>query len=426
MTLGIATQDASANLLMYSPNMNGTFFRGAGTFNQTATIQDSTFTNTFAICTPLDPAYIGIQYVNCAGSVSVDGKTYNQPSPLLTAQPPHPYAPSWFDERIGTTQSAYVHYFGTPPASIGNYGFRAAGSLSSTVAVDNNYKSIYVHPDSNGNRIRTGTAYSIASHPRTDNQIPVGTYVDMSQPVSQTITFDKPYNNPPLIFILTSTGAISFNYMVKDANGKFIGASIVAESTFSAVGNGVVSGVGAYTGNTFTFTYFIVSDEDPVYVSPSDWGVRIFGSNSNKIFDSSYFVPSFDYLTIPMPYMRLDYTSGYTYDNYAGFGKSNANIGICINNLNSFTGTAMYNSWNVDAGSGSVFHTGPRNVTGLYLNVDNYSGSIYASGTAASTFCLGNQVNFPYYTEGGLTGRSYQFTVKPTDQLNVIYASVSY
>ena len=418
MSSGVATADGSGNLLLYSPNMNAAFLRGSGVFTGTSTIQDSTWSQTFAINTPISPATIDFLSGSCAGSVSADGLTYYQPSVIGTGAPSNR---NWYytgqDDSISSIQSSYVHYFGTPPAANNGYGFNAFGLDNTKFAINQDFKSLYIQPDSTGNKIRTGTAYSIpsvSSGAQPNRQV----YISLSQPTSQTITFDKAYVNPPLIFITATSGPIAFNYMVRDGNGMYIGASIVAASSFSTPNT--YSGTGAYTANTYTFSYFLVSEEYPVYVPQAPWGMRVFNGSGETVFNSSYFVPSFNYLTVAAPYLSFSYSSAYGINNSSSF-TTTGSLGICINNLNSFTGVASYTGYSITYQGGGTWCSGPRNICGTYLNISGSSVSVYAYGTAATQFST-NLVFTTYYTQN-YAGRSYQYTLSPSASLNLIYAT---
>jgi hypothetical protein len=281
------------------------------------------------------------------------------------------------------------------------YGFSALG-VDGLLAVSQDYTTYYIHPSAAGTNLRTGTATSLPSYAP-------GGYGDTTsyygQTVTQNITFDQPHTEPPLIFVTRCDGPIAFNGMITDANGKYIGASIVAASSFVGLDQSW-KGVGAYQGNTYGFTYFIVSPEAPVYRSASTYGMQVFDGSGNVVFDSRNFVPAFSKTTIPTPYL---YFPNYSYTPYNTFSFSKAaNVGICINNLPSICGHVGYYSLNI---SGLLL--GPNSLLGRYLSTSDTGGYVYGYGTCAF-FCTPE------------IGASFDYTLQNAPNLDLFSANYSY
>ena len=321
-------------------------------------------------------------YISASGDVNETGTTYFQPS-LNRLSGSGSFLNFQFERYIPTS----VNIYGSLTSDVtGDYGMSCM-STTGKVAVSSQYRSYYVHPDGYGNEERSGVANSIPSY------VP-GSIGDRAswfqQPSQQNIYFDKPYTNPPLIFITKSSGSVAFNGMIRDANGKYVGASVVSPSNL-IVPSYDWSGLGAYQATSCTFSYFIVSEEIPVYRRSTDtkgqnYGAKLFGKNGELIFDGSHRVPRIKkYSSLAeRPRMFFDanraiQTSGYLWM-YVPEGS-----GVCVNNMSAVTGHTAYSSWYLN---GSPM-AGPISMFGSYMRyVPNGAGqggyfAIECSGTAA-------------------------------------------
>jgi hypothetical protein len=371
---GIATQNAAGQLYMYSPTMNGVFFNNNGTYSTNATVPSTGFVTQFGMATPISA--MSAQFTSGAifgGTINVNGG--------LNASSTFFYGPTAFENGGNTAvyppninaTSTQVYAFGVPTTPTG-YGFFAAGSSGSAVSIDATHKAFYIQNNADGSFIRTGTATSLSS------STSAGT--SYSQPTSASITFERSFLNPPLVFITQSSGPIALNFMTRDGSGLYNGMSIVAGSSFSNQG---VAGVAPYSGNTYTFSYFLVANEDPFYGVPTNYGLRVFNGLSQKIFDSAYFSPTFQNFTITKPVASL--SSG-TYNSTSVSFTKGSNFGVCLNNLNSITGNTVYTSQVI--GSSGI---GPFSLFGRFANVT--PTSVVLSGTGA---CAVLRVNtFPTF-----------------------------
>lgn len=369
MSNGMFALASDGSLLLHTDSVNSLFYKNAGTYTATATLPAANFLKTFGIATPINPVTwqrsVIKNRITVCGAVSSDGDTYHQPSANLLACDARD--PSSIPYPILVAEPAYVHSFGTLE-NITGFGFSCKGPSSLAVSPSN--RAYCVHPTSTGSRIRSATATTLDMP-----DYGVLGNVSFTQPTGPNIIFDQAYINPPLIFITQSSGPIAFNFMNRDANGRYVSASIVAASSLSAPGE--FTGLAFFTINTYTFSYFIVSDEPPIYGATSSYGVRVFDEDGNKTYDSTNFMPSFFSLSIAMPYVSLDADRYYRWYNGASFTKSPSH-GVCINSLNAFTGYAEYPAYYINSNGG-----GPISFTGRYLQVTSTTADVAGNGTVA-------------------------------------------
>lgn len=402
-TYGVATQSASEQIYMYSPVMNGLFYNSAGSYQYNAAISSTGFTAQYAIATPTQGMYSNFTSgapwngtVGTVGSPSATGTYFYQPTAYENGSNASVYPPNV------APLPAHVYTFGVPSTTISGYGFFAYGQNSSTVSVDNNHRAYYVQPQADGTFIRSGTATSLASNSSG------GGSSSYAQPTSASITFEKSFNNPPLVFITASSGPIALNYMTQDGSGKFNGMSVVAASSFS--NGGTLAGVAPYSGNTYTFSYFLVSDEIPYYGSPTNHGMRVYNDGGALIYDSSYFQPTFTAVTASKPYGYL--SNGQYYTTNIGLTKS-SQYGICLNNINSITGSTIYTAAII---GGSGF--GPFSLFGRFLHV--------TSDTAATVSGLGACAIVRVNTLPQVWYNSFDYTIQNTPTFPVLFANYTF
>jgi hypothetical protein len=419
---GIATQNSTGTVLyMYSPEMNGVFYNTNGVYTNTANLPITGFSTQYAVATPTSPSSYSFgnnfntrDVINVAGSISADGTSFLSPSAIETGGNCFQLAPTI------NPISTQVYTFGTPQASTG-YGFSASGSSPTNFSVDATHKAYYLQPSSSGSFLRSGTCTSLPSSFGTS----IASYTQPTGGLSQpNITFEKSFVNPPLIFITSSSGPIALNYMTQDSSGKYNGASIVAGSSFSNQG---VAGTAPYTANTYSFEYFLVSDEEPIYGAVSNYGLKVWSGlpNNEKVFDSSYFCPTFQSFIVEKPYMWLvgSYTnaSGCAFTgavnyfaNQANFTKTGSN-GVLLNNLNAIAGYTRYTS--LVLGSGSTA-SGPTTFYGRFVTVT--STTVTITGTGACGIFSNPTYNAPGW------GYSYDFSRGASLTMSVVFANYVY
>lgn len=384
---GIAGQNQNLVITFNSLISNGYFFKSSLNLLNSASILTTDFDSVYTLTSPTDP--IGYEIsgatkenitTTCIGVVNAyTANNYYSPSIYQTTVTTYGIPQGWayYQPRV-VPQTSSVDSLGTTTKPTSGYGMYALSDFGS-VSIDDEYKTYYIHPDSQGNRIRSATATSIPSYIPTGYNSAgypgIGTY---SYSGTMNVTFDQPFDTPPLIFITSTTVPIALHQFIKNAQGKFIGAAIVASSiltngsnnggTWSPQSGFGFTGVSYRRPQTGTFTYFIVSKEEPLNNS-SSYGIRVFNSSSEKIFDSSYFTTSFLSINIAMPkaYM-VSTTTGGSYEEENVSSTLSGPLGLCINNINAFCGCSRYISYTLTV-NGSPESQGPFNFLGRYLSM---------------------------------------------------------
>lgn len=387
---------------MHTDIANSVFFKSNGTYLGSASIGSTNFITNFALSTPTAPltwGFTGYIYdvVTTAGAPSFDGTSYIPAAPYWISQSGNQaYALQLYCEAAAT----HIHAFGVTQYASG-YGF-ACNSANASIAVSNEYKGFSIHKDSGGSKIRTGSATGLAFLPGIYNN-----QTTFTQPHGINIVFDKPYDAPPLIFIVESSGPIALNFISRDANGKYVGAEIIPAATISSSGD--ARGTAAYTNNSATFSYFIVSSEAPHYPETNAYGMKVFSSSNECIFDSTSFIPAIASVSIPKPYFSLDADMYFRNHSTSSFTIPSAWYGVCINNMNAFTGTTAYASWAINGVYG-----GPINFCGRYMH-KNSAGATF-SGAPTLAFLKANM--YP-----GSQPASWDFTRGGDQNMPILYAN---
>ncbi len=388
MTYGFVTYAIDGVKNTYSPSYSSDFFYQSITTNTQQQLAFPGFVQSGGAVTPTAKFSINTSPTPYqSGAIVTTAGVFNQPNSTF-------YLPQKYLVLGSTVQSYFrqsgivnsipcnVIGFGKKTATAGSYGIEVS-STDGNLTIDQNYKTYYVHKNSSGNSIRTASASSIPSFTTLTT--------NYTQTQVQNVTFDKAYDNPPLIFITECSGPVSFNGMITNSLGKYIGASIIAASTFVRV---TVDNYAAYGSNTYTFSYFIVSQENPLYGDTSTHGINVFDESSNIVFTSKYFVPSFLLQTYSTPYMNFQFTgpssdgSGLKYfEQNTTTGVKTANQGICINTFPSMCGFSQYVQF--------VFTVayGPICIFGKFLTVSSTSWNIKGYGTCAFLSVLNAPTN---------------------------------
>jgi hypothetical protein len=439
MTTGIATLNNAGVLNMYSPNMNGIFYKNSGDYTYTSAIDTSEMAKTFSIATSLGQASF-IQYwssqiaLNSAGITDFDSSQYRQANSILnggyqTLINTETWSTPLMTPSVSPIQT-HVHTFGVPVNNSGGFGFSAFGIDTTTFAVNQKFKSYYIQPNSDGSFIRSATATTLPSvngqyySYGTSYGQPTVTYL---QPLLINIQFNKGYVNPPLIFITSSSGPISFNYMQK-TGGLFTGASIVANGTFQFGGGGTFQGgVAPWGSNTYSFNYFLISEEKPSYIPESQNGIKVFNSGGDEVFNSSYFCPTFLTAETSLPSMKLN-GNQYSASNGTGWNIPQFS-GVCINNFNAFTGYSRYaTDIRIDMPLGGIM-TNMYSTFGRYITVTPTSGSpsnvqIFGAGSnAIYAWAYGGFANGGPSPVSNNWNTSYEFVNNASGTTNLLVAT---
>ena len=389
MADGLFTYDAGGVTLMYSPVMNAIFYNTSGLYSSAGSIPKQNFLQLFAMATPTSsPSYVWTGdpanftfYVTASGIVNSTGTQYLTPSPVQSGSNCYNYPPTM------SNVTSQVYSFGVPDNSTpNNYGINVPGVTNPSVpglAIDRTRKSYYLQPGSDGQPLRSGVCYSV---PSSYNSAIASYQVPGTLP-GQVIYFEKAFVNPPLVFITNSSGPISLHYMNRNAQGLYDGMVIVAASSPSTQG---LAGTSWYTANSYTFSYFLLSDEKPLYKASSDYGVKVFNDSGTEVFDSSYFCSTIGYTTTLRPWFFINgyyRPPGCSYTGSIQYGQGStqtftktASQGFCINNVNSIIGHTMYTSLVFEPGSGSL-GDGPTTFYGHYVTVTDTQTTLQAYGT---------------------------------------------
>ena len=402
MSTGIYTVSETNAFLFHSDYANSIFFKSNGTYFSGGSIATTNFITNFALSTPTVPLTWGMtgyiyDVITTAGAPSLDGANY------IAA------APFWIAESGTQNESfqmycepaaTHIHAFGATEYASG-FGF-SCNSPNASIAVSNEYKGFSIHKNSAGEKIRTGSCTGLALYP-----VAPFAKQNFTQATGINIVFDKPYDAPPLIFIVESSGPIAMNFISRDGNGKYVGAEIVPAATI--VNTGDVRGVAAYQNNSATFSYFIVSSEAPQYPDSNAYGMRVFDSSNECIFDSSAFIPSIKSLAIAKPYFSIDLDRYYRSHGSVTYSMASSYYGVCINNFNTFTGSTAYSSFAINGVYG-----GPINFCGRYLS-KNATGVTF-QGAATNAFVRN-------YTWPGGQPSSWDFTRGGDQSMPFLYAN---
>lgn len=414
MAYGFGAQTSTATLTFLSTVSNGYFFKTSNVITNTTTISTIDFNSLYSLPSPIDPmGYTVVVDPNSSrnswiatysiGNIPALSSTYTAPSlqetTLTTATFPMPTTSNYIGwmPRL-TARPAVVTSFGSTIKPTTGYGMFSVND-SGNVNIDETYESFYIHPTSTGQTLRTASVSSLPSTiPANGVTLATATQAgDYTFSNTQNVTFDQEFTNPPLIFVTSATVPVAVNQFIKNANGKYIGASIVCNSLLaSSTPN---SGVSYRQAQSGTFTYFIVSHETPVYGTSSTFGTRVFNGNGTKVFDSSYLVTNFYNSNIELP--LTPYWSGTStatmqwMESSTTFGTYSSNLGVCINSFSAWSGIMRYISAVASSDGVIWWSLGPVTFLGRYL-------SITPSGiTGLNTFTLkglGTNTIYPRYT----------------------------
>lgn len=253
---------------------------------------------------------------------------------------------------------------------------------------------LYIQPTSSGERVRTGTTRQIANITTDTTTISL----------SPNIIFDKPYDEPPLIFILPGSVPCALWTMNKDTNGKFVSATVVGGYSYNT------STLKADVWEGGTFSYVIAANEIPTLFddNPSayvdqDYGMQFFNENGDVTYDSRYetcYAGALNAnLTTNAAWKYIQPRNPTLFANKIVFGKANLFTrkkfsGIALNSTNSYTGFtwSCYQSLTVDQMGA---YNGTQIMLGVYTDgVDmlNMSPTSYLRGNAITA--MGINANF--------------------------------
>ena len=265
---------------------------------------------------------------------------------------------------------------------LSNWGIYIEKNNGYTVISPNN-RMYSVHPTSTGALIRTGVANSAVGEQTYSGGLTLST-----NNTPQNVTFDKPYDAPPLIVLTASSGPVSLLGMRRDGSGKYIGAVVVAGRTLSTY-PGRPFAFGMWTQNTYTFSYVIVSTELPLYPQSSPQGIKVWNSDGVEIFNSSERVTTNNVNQIIRPFYSVNAKLGrrswpYTLSDFQQqYNSSQAidssKIGVVLNNFSALTGVMCV----PDQGNpiSDPLYFGIVSGYGRYVTVSSSLASFTSAGT---------------------------------------------
>lgn len=285
-----------------------------------------------------------------------------------------------------TPATSYVFGQRTANGSTG-YGFLTAND-NNYLVIDTEHRPMFIQPASDGSIVRTVSVESecLKDDYYTPYYISGGSATLTLSQKPATITFDKAYTNPPLIFLSNSNDVyVSIYGFIKDANGKYVGVTLTTGAEMTGLytyvlGNAPYSGTSTSTwrsGDSVNadIDVIVVSDELPTYLINGNSGLQTFDGSGSLLFDSRYSAIGFGVENVTMPYM---YTRGvfsqdllynyHTYTHYTtdsqSFNMTGLKNAVCLNSFTPWAGmtAAIYRATN--SSNYSV------NFYGRYVRVD--------------------------------------------------------
>jgi hypothetical protein len=265
------------------------------------------------------------------------GFKYSPPTPVLRSQRYPGYGQNTAATYVTVTAKPSLcrrftsRYYKT---NTNNYGLAVFGQYGPSygLVLDHSKTPLLLHRTTAGKVLGTGTA---TSYPTTSNSRGNTNFGNID--IAGNVIFPKPFTDPPLIFITYSSGPIALYSMNKDANGKYISATIICDVGRTTDTNFPGYGL-SWLGltKTATFSYFITSEELPTTVSTDTFGMRVYDSTGTKIlFRNDYEIPAMTVLQGLDLYTVATFASnGDTSLSFpSGVGTIGSNEGVCINNF---------------------------------------------------------------------------------------------
>lgn len=420
MSFGLKTFDASGNVIITSPTEEVAFYAGRNS------VGSSDFTPAFTGYSELKSVvtrqteYTTAAYI--AGRFILAGSNYTRTICQIyttgVVSNGIYYAPSRYETLSGgwsgtldfdrykaglkvSTLAGYQYSFGTLSNNQLGYGM-AVYNESNNVVVTTNAAPLYIQPTTTGGLTKTATASSVGVAQSTfltkfDNV----RYFTFSETTS-TITFDKAYVKPPLIFLTNSNGIpVAIWGYNKNASGLFTGVTLTTSGTPSGT---VPTDVPyQYIGNSFwgfknsqstTVEVMVVSDEYPDYISDTSWGVQTFNASGDVTFDSRISIAGVNTSNRSIPYWRsriVDNGSSAAFYkdqlNTTSWTESGLNRAVCLNSFQAVTGflSEIVNSERVNQGEAQYMN----NFYGRYVSASKVSGNTFFKIEAGGTGYFG-------------------------------------
>ena len=430
---GMAVWGENRELFAITPLMDSVFYKDSLIRSTSSTIPSITdFQTQYAITSPAGNynftfSSSGGNFTSSttmsfslSGYVNMEGTNYYSPDITPTRVGSFPGEPGPSYNRLDAPpvlipKSTNIKQFGKSTSSP-TYGISFKGIDDIANAIDQDYQSFYIHPKSDGSIIRTGTATSFPSSFNTvygrsgagTNNIAAGSLVNT---LTQNITFDQAYDNPPLIFLTDQNPApIALAGFITNSDGKYIGAAVVPPSGFGTspelYGYDVKPIETLYSPRvqlTSTFEYFIVSNEESINALSNNYGIKIYQEDGvTEAYSSKNQTLTILENEIEKPYMYWLSENGTSYfaNSEYGFDFSRTAgraplIGICLNNCLAvcglMRGVSSVNGYY--SGDDALWNAyGPVTILGRYASITkNEDGSITSliGGFGTNSFLVG-------------------------------------
>jgi hypothetical protein len=289
-----------------------------------------------------------------------------------------------------------------------NYGVYVYGQYGSGygLVLDHSKAPLLLHRTTGGKVLATGTANS---YPPGSDSIASKSFGSID--IAGNVIFPKPFTDPPLIFITYSSGPIALYSMNKDANGKYVSATLICDTGRKADPNTATLGF-SWVGlsKSATFTYFIVSEEVPTTVSTDNFGMRVYDSTGTKVlFRNDYEIPAMSAELNGDIYRVASFPSGGYSTNISWYEQAGiiatsggSNIeGICINNYPCVNQLTSYEYLVMFINSTQYIRFACI-LSGIYLQV--LSGSYISSALETNMFTNFNSPNAAFSVTFGQAG----------------------
>lgn len=423
MAFGLECYDSTGSTIFSSPTQVVDFYAGR------ASVYTSDFTPTFTGFTDLrstvtrkdeysSAAYVsanqsflrlstshGLTFFNVNATGVVSNGLYYAPSRQLTRTYNnilYTTDQAIYDQgcRVGTFDG-WQYSFGRITSEVNGYGFTAF-NVSGDVVATSQAGPMYIQPDSGGNKERTVSLSSVGLNDSLLYNKYISTRDVNWTEQAASITFEKGYTRPPLIFLSDSGGVPIAIWGYKKTDGLFTGVTL----TTAAAPSGTVltdcpyqhisaSAAWAFkTNQNATCKVLVVSDEYPDYLAEDSYGLQTFDSAGNVAFDSRYSVSAFTTGNYDIPYWRARrykrYSTGsgaYYKDhlNTSSFSETGTQNAVCLNSFSAATGYL------------ADLATSPNNISGFdYVNT---AFNLYGRYCAAT-----QSTNTQYDISAGGTG----------------------
>lgn len=379
---------------------------------------------TVSAAVPLSAPYMGLGGHGSAMIGMTQGLNYIEPGKVLLNSVPSIFAGNTFSESRTYVNGININ---KQQAHVTCYSSAEAGALSPSEyggIVTNNEQQVvmsdelipmYVQPMANGQRIRMAMTEQIGATTTPGNYSP-----------SPNIIFDKPYDEPPLIFILPGSVPVALWTMNKDSNGKFVSATVVGGYIMD---NSSVRAT-QYVGGSFSYVIATneiptLFDDNPSAFVDQDYGMQFFNEDGDVTYDSRYETCYASALPANVGTVsNWKYIPGIGSNNIAtriGFGQAALPSkrkfgGVALNSTNAFTGFtwACYQHTTVN---GTAAYGGTQMMLGVFTDGADLITRVTTSHERGMFFTAqGINLNFNDYKRevivAFLTDEYYQYERK--------------